>query len=100
MADKLMGEDPCKGHFMHTSANRGRSSVTDHFPVCILVAQAAHTKYALVCGGCFRHNGLVGGGKEEWEKTRECVWWKRKFLIYSALHHLLLVIIDRVDLSS
>jgi len=43
VADKLMGEDP---------------------------SQAAHTKYALVCGGCFRHNGLVGGGKEEWERTQ------------------------------
>ncbi|KAJ9092447.1 hypothetical protein QFC21_006829 [Naganishia friedmannii] len=39
VADKLMGEDP---------------------------SQANQTKYALVCGGCFRHNGLVGG-KDEWE---------------------------------
>lgn len=42
LADKLMGDDP---------------------------SMSAQTKYALVCGGCFRHNGLVGGGKEEWEKT-------------------------------
>lgn len=34
-------------------------------------SMSAQTKYALVCGGCFRHNGLVGGGKEEWENTSE-----------------------------
>lgn len=33
-------------------------------------AQAAQNKYALVCGECFRHNGLVGS-KYEWERMRE-----------------------------
>ncbi|KAJ9103646.1 hypothetical protein QFC19_004221 [Naganishia cerealis] len=42
LADKLMGEDP---------------------------SQASLTKYALVCGGCFRHNGLVGS-KEEWANMK------------------------------
>ncbi|KAJ9114231.1 hypothetical protein QFC22_005683 [Naganishia vaughanmartiniae] len=42
VADKLMGEDP---------------------------SQANQTKFALVCGGCFRHNGLVSG-KEEWENMK------------------------------
>ncbi|KAK1924624.1 hypothetical protein DB88DRAFT_524678 [Papiliotrema laurentii] len=32
-------------------------------------SQAAHSKYALVCGECFRHNGLVGG-KYEWERMQ------------------------------
>jgi endoplasmic reticulum junction formation protein lunapark len=31
--------------------------------------QASQSKYALVCGECFRHNGLLP--KDEWEKTRE-----------------------------
>jgi hypothetical protein len=34
------------------------------------IAQASQSKYALVCGECFRHNGLVGG-KYEWERMRE-----------------------------
>ncbi|KAL7422131.1 hypothetical protein Q5752_002774 [Cryptotrichosporon argae] len=32
-------------------------------------SQAAHSKYALVCENCFRHNGLVGS-KQEWERMK------------------------------
>ncbi|KAK8870027.1 hypothetical protein IAR55_000597 [Kwoniella newhampshirensis] len=32
-------------------------------------SQAAQSKYALVCGECFRHNGLVGS-KYEWERMQ------------------------------
>ncbi|OCF44712.1 hypothetical protein I317_01401 [Kwoniella heveanensis CBS 569] len=32
-------------------------------------SQAAQSKYALVCGECFRHNGLVGS-KFEWERMQ------------------------------
>ncbi|WVQ78166.1 hypothetical protein IAT38_000249 [Cryptococcus sp. DSM 104549] len=32
-------------------------------------SQAVQSKYALVCGECFRHNGLVGG-KYEWERMQ------------------------------
>ncbi|WVQ98457.1 hypothetical protein IAU59_005582 [Kwoniella sp. CBS 9459] len=32
-------------------------------------SQAAQNKYALVCGECFRHNGLVGS-KFEWERMQ------------------------------
>ncbi|ORX39639.1 hypothetical protein BD324DRAFT_614439 [Kockovaella imperatae] len=32
-------------------------------------AQGAQSKYALVCGECFRHNGLVGS-KYEWERMQ------------------------------
>ncbi|KAI5449427.1 hypothetical protein NCC49_004711 [Naganishia albida] len=42
LADRLLGDDP---------------------------SQATQTKYALVCGGCFRHNGLVGD-KDEWENMK------------------------------
>ncbi|GHJ87003.1 hypothetical protein NliqN6_3405 [Naganishia liquefaciens] len=42
VADRLLGDDP---------------------------SQASQTKYALVCGGCFRHNGLVGD-KAEWENMK------------------------------
>ncbi|BEI85274.1 hypothetical protein CcaverHIS002_0506750 [Cutaneotrichosporon cavernicola] len=32
-------------------------------------AQAAQSKYALVCDKCFRHNGLIGS-KQEWERMQ------------------------------
>ncbi|WWD15691.1 hypothetical protein CI109_100113 [Kwoniella shandongensis] len=32
-------------------------------------SQAAQSKYALVCGECFRHNGLIGS-KYEWERMQ------------------------------
>jgi hypothetical protein len=35
-----------------------------------IVAHATQSKFALVCGECFRHNGLVGS-KYEWERMRE-----------------------------
>jgi hypothetical protein len=65
-------------------------------------AQAAHTKYALVCGGCFRHNGLVGGGKEEWERTRTWLLltgsWKESSLELKALCST--AVFDRMDMPS
>ena len=33
-------------------------------------SQAPQSKYALVCGECFQHNGLVGS-KYEWERLRK-----------------------------
>lgn len=57
VVDSILGDDPCKWTVMAGCFD------TD------LPAQAAHSKYALVCGECFRHNGLVGS-KYEWERMR------------------------------
>ncbi|KAH8089314.1 hypothetical protein HD553DRAFT_305717 [Filobasidium floriforme] len=53
LADKLMGEDP---------------------------STSLQNKYALVCGRCFRHNGLVGD-KIEWENTK---WYCRHCNFFNA----------------
>lgn len=45
-----------------------------------MIAQATQTKYALVCGGCFRHNGLVGD-KDEWENM------SKSFVSHNPLVH-------------
>jgi len=42
----------------------------------LIPAQAATSKFALVCGECFRHNGLVGG-KHEWERMRRFILFDR-----------------------
>lgn len=57
LADRLLGDDPCESASFPSRTASLISSVA---------AQATQTKYALVCGGCFRHNGLVGD-KGEWE---------------------------------
>jgi hypothetical protein len=64
VVDGILGDDPCKS----ISTKRHR----DHQIFVLVadeVAQAPQSKYALVCGECFRHNGLVGG-KYEWERMR------------------------------
>jgi len=57
IVDGILGDDPCKSCLQ---TRRGADRI----------AQAPQSKYALVCGECFRHNGLVGG-KYEWERMRE-----------------------------
>lgn len=60
VVDSILGEDPCK----RSEDVAGDNKLTPASP-----AHAGQSKYALVCGECFRHNGLVGS-KYEWERMR------------------------------
>jgi hypothetical protein len=74
VVDSILGDDPCECISFHlasvcTSIPRSISLISSESSLTPYAAQASQSKYALVCGECFRHNGLVGS-KYEWERMR------------------------------
>ena len=66
IVDGILGDDPCESCLSYEVGGRANQA-----------AQAPQSKYALVCGECFRHNGLVGG-KYEWERMRKLLFTFRQ----------------------